>query len=195
MKKTCCFLASLLLVAWPLSGVAGWAVDSDRSSISYLSTKMTAAFRTVFESNRFKSFSGGVDDTGEAVLDIDLSSVDTGVQIRDERVREHVFDVRNHPRATIKLPVRELAERRHDAGYTQRVEATLTMRGVTREVRAEISVARVGDELVVQTTEPVLVNAVDYGMLDGFGRLKELVGLFNIPTTIPVSFKLVLVRQ
>ncbi len=187
-------VACVVLAALPLAAVADWVVARDRSAVTYLSSKMTATFQTVFENNRFNGFSGGINDAGEVMLDIDLNSVDTGVEIRDERIRQYVFDVAHHPRATVRLAVGAPAQH-YPPGRTQTVEAALTMRGVTRKVKGEISVARAGDSLVVQTTAPILVNAVDYGMLDGFGKLKELVGLFNIPATIPVSFKLVFVKR
>ena len=194
MKRTHCASVFLMLLVLPASGTAGWSADQDRSSVTYLSTKMTASFQTVFERNHFKRFSAAIDDAGEATLIIELNSVHTGVLIRDERIREHVFDTGNHPQATVKLPVGDLAKY-YPPGYTQMVNAKLAMRGAVQKVEGEVSIVYNGDDLMVQTTEPVLVNAVDYGMLDGFGKLKELVGLFNIPTTIPVSFKLVFVKK
>lgn len=183
----------LTFIVFPFSVAADWTLARDESSVSYLSSKMTAAFSTVFENNRFRVFSGAISDAGDVTLDIDLNSVDTGVPIRDERVKEHAFDAGRHPTATIKASVGPVDKRLF--GRTQTVEAALTMRGVTRQVRGEVSVTRDDGRLLVQTVSPIPLNAVDYGMAGGFEILKGLVKLFNIPTTIPVSFKLVFVKE
>ncbi len=187
--------AFFAFVAFPFTAAADWTVARDRSEITYLSSKMTGGFSTIFENNRFTNFSGDISDDGEVVLNIDVNSVDTGVAIRNERVIEHVFDAAKHPQATVTLSVGDATVKRYPPGYTRTVEASLTMRGVSRRVTGEVSVTQANDGLLVQTTSPILVNAVDYGMLDGFETLKDLVKLFNIPTTIPVSFKLVFVRR
>ena len=197
MKKArrvvACLVACLAPAALPFAAVADaakWVVVPERSEITYLSSKMTGNFSTVFENNRFTVFSGSISNAGEVKLEVDLNSVDTRVAIRDERVREHVFDVKNHPRATIGLSVGTVGDKPYPPGYTQKVEASLTMRGVTGRVGGEVSVVRTGDGLLVQTVSPILVNAADYGMTEGFETLKDLVKLFNVPTTIPVSLKL-----
>ncbi len=192
MKKArfiaACFVACL--AAAPLTVAAEWAVVPERSEITYLSSKMTGNFSTVFENNRFTVFSGSISAAGEVRLEVDLNSVNTGVAIRDERVKEHVFDVKNHPRAMIGLSVGAIGDKPYPPGYTQKVEASLTMRGVTGRVKGEVSVVRIGGGLLIQTVSPILVNAADYGVTEGFETLKDFVKLFNIPTTIPVSFKL-----
>ena len=191
MRATHIFFSLLLLAASPVYA-SDWMIDKDRSAITYLSTKMSGT-NTIFENNRFTNFSGEISRGGEVVLSIDLGSVVTGVAIRDERVKEHVFDVKNHPRATVKLSVGEFEAADYQSGRTQTVEASLTLRGVTHRVKGEVSVAWAGGDLLVQTQSPVLVDARGYGMLEGFEALKNIVQLSNIPTTIPVSFKLVFV--
>lgn len=183
-----CFAAGL--AAAPFTAFAGWTVVPERSELTYLSSKMTGNFSTVFENNRFTVFSGAVSAAGEVKLEVDLSSVNTGVAIRDERIKEFVFDVKNHPRATIGLSVGAIGDKPYPPGYTQKVEAALTMRGITGRVGGEVSVVRTGGGLLVQTVSPILINAADYGMFESFELLKDFVKLFNIPTTIPVSFKL-----
>ncbi len=191
MRAVCIFFSLLLLTASP-AYASDLVIDKDRSVITYLSTKMAGA-NTLFENNHFTDFSGEIGHDGEVVLVIALDSVVTGVAIRDERVKQHVFDVGNHPQASIKLSLGELRATDHRSGDTRTVEALLTMRGVTHPVKGEVSVAWIGDDLLVQTQSPVLVDARSYGMLEGFEALKNMVGLSNIPTTIPVSFKLVFV--
>ena len=186
------FLLPFFLLVASSVDASGWTVDKDRSAVTYLSTKMSGA-NTILENNRFTNFSGKIGNDGEVSLLIDLNSVATGVPIRDERVKQYVFDIRNHPQATVKLSVGEFKAADRRSGRTQTVEASLTMRGVTHRVRGEVSVAWAGDDLLVQTQSPVLVDASSYGMLEGFEALRNIMQLSNIPTTIPVSLKLVFV--
>ena len=195
MKQMQYIFISLLLMAFPLTSVAGWAIESNQSSITYLSSKLTGNLSTIFENNRFTNFSGTINDAGEVVLNIDMNSVDTGVAIRDERVKEHVFNVKQYPQATVKMSVKDLIVDCCEFGYTQMVEVLLSMRGVTKKIKGKVGVTRRDDRLLVQSVSPILINATDYGMLEGIQTIKELVKLVNIPTTIPVSFQLVFVKE
>ena len=105
------FLAAGLILLCAPAG-AGWTLDPERSSVTYLSSKMAAeSYAAIFEPNRFRRFSGGIGDDGEARVVIDLGSVDTGVERRDERVKEHVFMVAKHPQATVSLSLPRAARR------------------------------------------------------------------------------------
>ncbi|MDD9805865.1 MAG: YceI family protein [Gammaproteobacteria bacterium] len=192
------FLAAGLILLCAPAG-AGWTLDPERSSVTYLSSKMAAeSYAAIFEPNRFRRFSGGIGDDGEARVVIDLGSVDTGVEIRDERVKEHVFMVAKHPQATVSLSLPRAARRGMAPGETalHRLTATLAMRGQSHPLDAQVRVTGLGGgALLVETVEPVLLDAKAYGMLDGFETLKGLVGLFNIPTTIPVSLSAVFVKS
>ena len=193
-----CFLFLCLILSCAAAG-AGWTLDPERSSVTYLSSKMVAeSYAAIFEPNRFHRFSGVIGDDGEARVVIDLGSVDTGVEIRDERIREHVFMVARYPQATLSLSLPRAAQRGMAPGETalHRLSATLAMRGQSHSLDARVRVTGLDrGALMVETVEPVLLDAKAYGMLEGFQTLKGLVGLFNIPTTIPVSLSAVFVRS
>ena len=185
----------LLCLALSPGAFADWGLDAERSSITYLSSKIVAgAHVAIFEPNRFHRFEAAIADSGDAHVVIDLDSVDTGVAIRDERVKEHAFAVDRHPRATVSLSLPRATLRGLAAGDTSLhdLSAQLELRGQMRPVGAKVRVTGLGDGgLLVQTVEPILVDAKAYGMLDDFETLRALVGLFRIPTTIPVSVNLV----
>lgn len=192
------YLILLCLVLSP-GAFAGWKLDAARSSITYLSSKIVVGAHTaIFEPNRFHRFSGSIDDNGGVRVVIDLDSVDTGVALRDERVKEHAFAVARYPRATVSLPLPEAARRGLAPGGTalHDLSAELNLRGQTHPLSAKVRVTGLaGGGLLVQTVEPILVDAKAYGMLDGFETLRALVGLFKIPTTIPVSLNVVFVSS
>ena len=179
---------SLILFCLPVNA-ADWQLNSERSAISYLSSKQaTVETPLMFESNLFREFSGTINGT-QVELVVELDSLDTKVPIRNERVAEHVFLSKQYPQATVSATVDDIEQ----LSYARKqISATLTMRGQSRDLQAEVIIERSDPQtLRIQTTTPVLVDANAYGMLDGFATLKQLVGLMQIPTTIPVSLNLV----
>ena len=186
--KPLLIIYSLVLFCLP-AYAADWQLNPERSAISYLSSKQaTAETPLMFESNLFHEFSGTIDGA-QVELVVELDSLDTKVPIRDERVAEHVFLSKQYPQATVSATVDDIEQ----LSYARKqISATLTMRGQSRDLQAEVIIERSDPKtLRIQTTTPVLVDANAYGMLDGFAILKQLVGLMQIPTTIPVSLHLV----
>ena len=68
--------STLLILAAPLS-FAEWTLSPD-SSVKFLSTKNT----NITEVHEFTQVSGSVSDQGSAKIAIDLSSVETGIEIQ-----------------------------------------------------------------------------------------------------------------
>ncbi len=186
--KRLLIIYSLILFCLPVNA-ADWQLNRERSSISYLSSKQaTVETPLMFESNLFREFSGTIDGT-QVELVVELDSLDTKVPIRDERVAEHVFLSKQYPQAIVSATVDDIEQLSYES---KQISATLTMRGQSRDLQAEVIIERSDPKtLRIQTTTPVLVDANAYGMLDGFATLKQLVGLMQIPTTIPVSLHLV----
>lgn len=193
------FLPALLLMLLPALTAAAdvWKLDGEHSSLSYLSSKMLlGSFSTVFEQNHFRKISAEIQDDSTRLL-IDTASVETGVPIRDERVMQHVFESTKYPNAVVEV---KLGKNFVDglavgAVEVREVRADLRIKELSHPVAAKLSITRIDDDrLLLQTVEPILVDAVKYEMRDGFKVLAGLVELFRIPTTIPVSFKLVFVK-
>jgi polyisoprenoid-binding protein YceI len=120
----------------PLAG--SWEVDPTHSALEFVARY--AVFTLV--RGRFTSFSGTAvidplhpDATGVDV-EIDASSVDTAMGVRDEHLRsEEFFDVEHHPTISFRSRgVSVLAAGR----YTVRGE--LTIRGITQPVRLVVDV-------------------------------------------------------
>ena len=165
-----------------------WRLDNSESSLTYLSLKMSGE-RSIYENNRFKRIGGALGERGVSIT-VDLSSLDTKVAIRDERVLKHVFKTAEFPHARITGPkvnvpaVGETSERT--------VEMQLEIRGAAKPVSARVGVERTSDDtLVVQTIEPVLLDANQWALGEGFEILRDLVKLAHISTTVPVSFRFV----
>ncbi len=172
-----------------------YSVDSNRSSVSFVSTKAGAAgVGGVTETMRFTRYSGGLDAAGKVTLNIDLSSIDSGIEIRDDRMRTMLWNVKATPQAifTAQLPA-EALKQVSSSNQIVDVAGQLQMAGQTKPVAANLLVTNAGNgQLHVSTRMPVVINANDYGLKNGVEALREVVGLNFIGTAAPVSLSLTL---
>ncbi len=186
----------MLLTAFgtPTVCSADWILDNDASTLSFTSTKAG----TVAEVHTFGGLAGSIGPDGEASLLIDLDSVDTAIGIRDERMRELLFETSEYAVATVALTLAPdqldgLAPGQRESAA---VEAELQLHGVARPLTAQVSVARLGEErLLVATEVPLIINADDVGLAEGVERLRAIAGLSSISPAVPVTFVLVFERS
>lgn len=167
---------------------ANWLVDSDTSSIHFLSTKKS----TVTEAHEFEAFSGTLDEAGNLTLSIDLSSVETRIPIRNKRMKEHLFQVEQFATATVSGNVAKALKKLDKSSVTtQKVKATLSLHGVEKKLDAQVSLVKSADgSIVASTTAPILLSTEDFGLLGGVAKLQELAKLPSITPIVPVSFNL-----
>ena len=195
-------LASLLTLAAcgqtaadePASVIEGaWQVDSEASELSYVSIKADE----IAETNTFETVTGSVKGNGEATVEIDLSSVNTGVDIRNERMRDIFFSVADYPKATVTANVDPAAFEALAVGESTDVtlDGTLSLVGVEAPFQAEVSVTRAGPDRVIAVTDrPVIVEASRFELADELAQLQDLAGLNSITPVVPVTFSIAFTR-
>ena len=179
----------LLACAASAPAAADWMLDNDSSRISFVSTKAG----TAAEVHRFGTLDGRVDDDGNVTISIDLDSVDTAIPIRDERMREMLFETERYPTATLAATVDMAAVEALGPGEstTLTTEAQLMLHDTTVSLTVEIAVARLGQSrIMVASQKPMIVNASQVGLLEGVERLREVAGLPTISPAVPVTFVL-----
>lgn len=161
----------------------------EKSAIQFVSVKNSA----IAEVHHFGALNGSIDAQGRAVIEIPLASVDTLIEIRNERMRELFFETASFPTATIEADIdRALIDSLGDGGYlATQVLLRLKLHGETRMIDAAVSVARLGEELHVTTLKPIILNVGDFKLVDGVQRLREIAGLQSIATAVPVTARLV----
>jgi polyisoprenoid-binding protein YceI len=172
---------------------SAWALDPAGSRLAYVSIKAGE----VAENNRFERLSGSVAADGTASLDIDLASVETGVDIRNERMREIFFGVAENPKATVtaRLDPAAFAGLAVGQSLTRPLKAAVTLKGATGEVETEVLVTRVtADRVTVVPTAPVIVSTDMFGLTDELGELRALAELPSITPAVPVTFTLAFIR-
>jgi polyisoprenoid-binding protein YceI len=194
-------IASLGLIACTTgptanSSAQNWAIDSDQSTLNFVTTKAgQQGVAGISETQSFKRYSGGIDQNGKIMLNIDLASVDTGVEIRDERMRTMLWNVKATPQATFtaQLPADALKSVGSTGVQNIELNGQLQMGGQTKPVIANVRVSKLAnDQLLVVTRNPILINANDYGLRPGVEALREVMGLNFLAGSAPVSFTLVL---
>ncbi|CTQ48891.1 YceI family protein [Jannaschia donghaensis] len=182
---------TLALVALP--AFADWTLDGDRSTLGFVTTKNGDAS----EAHMFSGLSGTVTDDGGADVTIPLASVETFIDIRNERMRDILFRVADFPAATISAQIDMQLFGAMAAGdrMTQEIEITVAANGTEAEYFGDVSVTRISDTLVaVSTARPFIVNARDLGYEDGLAQLQEIASLDAISPAVPVTFDLIFAR-
>lgn len=177
----------LALVAASSVARADWQVQPE-SRVGYVSIKQNA----VAENNRFTGVSGSIAADGSVVVAIDLSSVDTGVDIRNQRMQSMFFEVAAFPeaRVTAQLDPVDVAQLAAGAPMERELMLTVDLHGMAVEVPARLRALKVNDVLYVQTLEPVLLSAGSFGLEDGVAGLQAVAGLAAVSRAVPVFIDL-----
>ena len=165
----------------------------DESSLSFVSTKN----EHISEIQQFTSLKGEFNPEGELQIEIDLASIDSGIKIRDTRMREKLFLVDKFPSAnlTAQLPESVLRLAKGNS-ILLTLPAELNIMGISKTISTTIQVTRKADNGIVATsTRPILISATDFGLTSGIEILQKLAGLSGIGLIVPVNFNLVFVAH
>jgi len=186
-------VSAVIFTAMLPAAHAGWSLDNDSSQLNFVSVKADK----VAEVHTFKTLSGKVDDAGYVEIAIDLTSVDTNIAIRDERMKEFLFETERFAVAVLTAQVDADAVAELAVGSTQAlsVEGELTLHGQSEPVTLALNVVRLSDsELLAISSQPVIINAGSFDLADGVEKLREIAGLPSISTAVPVTFSLTFKR-
>ena len=176
-------------LSWSGAAWAGAVLDGAGSGIQFVSVKNDA----VAEVHDFPNLGGAIGEDGSVTVRIPLADVETNIPIRNERMREMLFEVASFPTATIgaKVDLAALRAMRPGDYAALGVSFELSLHGKVQTLRATVGVTRLGDGVRIATLKPVIVNAASFGLADGVERLREVVGLGSIATAVPVTAQLV----
>jgi polyisoprenoid-binding protein YceI len=184
------FLLGTSLLAAAVSANADWQLDAAASSLYYVTSKASA----VSEVNSFATLGGAIDAQGKATLGIDLASVQTSIEIRDQRMREIVFQTAQFPQATVTLQVDTAALDAMAAGSSTTISSTasLDLHGMSQELAVDLNIIKLdADSIQVQNVKPLIVAAGSFGLAEAVEQLREIAGLPAINPNVVVDFALV----
>lgn len=191
-------LTASLIMSTAVSAQASWTLDSDASQLNFQSTKMSKDGASTVEQHAFDSWRARVNDAGQLSVEIDLDSADTGIEIRDQRVSEKLFEAGGYPLAVLTASLDMPTLKVMEPGDTQHVslEGQLTLHDSTQTLPVSLQVTRLqGERWLVQTDAPVMVDASQFSLVDGIRTLRDLAGLGNIATQVPVSVKAIMTQE
>ncbi|MHC9038254.1 YceI family protein, partial [Cobetia marina] len=76
------------------------------------------------------------------------------------------------------------------------LEGQLTLHDSTQTLPVSLQVTRLqGERWLVQTDAPVMVDASQFSLVNGIRTLRDLAGLGNIATQVPVSVKAIMTQE
>ncbi|MDA0791594.1 MAG: YceI family protein [Proteobacteria bacterium] len=186
-------LVPCLVLSGPVAN-ADWVLDSDGSTLNFSSIKNGA----VVEPHLFAELGGKVDSSGAARVEVTLGSVDTMIPIRDERLREILFEVTRFPMAVFEteVPAAQFIELAVGESVDYQLQGKLNLHGAIAEVSVPVRVTKTGATTVsVSSQRPLVVSAGAFGLVEGLEALRKIAGLDAITPMVPVSFSLVFVRD
>ncbi|MDG2176242.1 MAG: YceI family protein [Gammaproteobacteria bacterium] len=168
---------------------AGWTLDGNNSSLYYVTSKAAA----LSELNSFTRLAGEIRDDGSARVIIGLESVDTAIDIRNERMRDIVFHVENNERSNISINTDIAILNTLDAGESISATYDAVIELIGEEQTLPVNVVITGLEnrgLLVTLARPLIVNVALFGLADEIEQLREIAGLPSINNNIVVDFTL-----
>jgi polyisoprenoid-binding protein YceI len=189
MRIISTFILSLSLLLLAAPAYSAWQLDSKNSSLTFVSIKKG----TVAESHSFKEFTGIINNSGLVNVTIDLSSVDTNIAIRDQRMAEFLFETATFAQASFSAQLNRVDIDAITIGSSQKMSLTgsLNLHGQQQELTLNVMVAKLsGNHMLVSTLKPAIIKAEDFALVAGINKLKSLANLPSIAYAVPVSFVL-----
>ncbi len=166
-----------------------WQLTAEQSTLSFVTTKN----KTITEEHSIKFQQGQINKNLAFKATIDLNTVDTQIPIRDQRMRDILFETKTFPMATVSAQV----PLNLDLKVSQNVVIpfTLNLHGSEQQFDTEVVIQPVNDQLVVVNYEPIMVNAKDFALDGGINQLTKIAGLQSINYEVLVDFKLTFEKQ
>lgn len=168
---------------------AQWSLDNDASQLSFVSVKAD----NVAEVHTFDLMTGSINAAGDVAISIELASVNTMIDIRNERMQTMLFETAMFPNATIsaRADVAAINAMMPGTSTVAAMEFSLTLHGASNSYTADVMLTRLTDGVVATTLKPVIVTADSFALVAGVERLREVAGLTRISNAVPVSFTVV----
>ncbi len=186
--KTLLYFWVLFLFSTPV--FPDWNLVNEESRLNFISIKAS----DIAEIHTFKELSGSVKDNGQAQVVINLSSLETLIPIRNERMGNLLFETKVYPVASFKLKLDLQTFLLTEVGKSSDVthRGVLKLKGKQFTMPVKISVTRLSDQsFLVKSSEPLLLNADSLGLSDGIESLRVIAGLPSISKSVPVTFSLI----
>jgi len=189
MKLASSLLLPLLLAS--ASSFADWTLNNEKSNLNFISVKKSA----IVEVHHFKTLTGTVEDkSGKTSVEIDLTSPETMIPIRNDRLQSMLFQTDLYPKAiiTANVDTKKVSQLKLGQSLQYKQTLTLDLHGIKNEFVADVQVTKLmANAINVSSVKPVVLNAADFKLVEGINALRDIAGLPSITTQVPVTFNLV----
>lgn len=180
--------SALAIIFAGMANAETWTLDGEASHLAFGSIKKDK----IGEVNSFSGLKGTVDADGKADVTIDLTTLETNIDIRNERMLEHVFKGAGEAQLTAQLDMDEVKGLAVGEMAVVDVEGALSLLGVSTELDLEMVVVRLAENKVMAlSNDMVFVGTEELGVTAGIDKLMELAKLPGITRTSPVTLRLV----
>lgn len=171
------------------SAFAQWTLNNDNSQLSFVSIKAG----NIGEVHKFGQLTGELTTEGQLTVEVELASVDTLIPIRDDRMQQLLFETDIFPKATFTASIDMAEVNAVEVGSSKALDISgdLKIRDRTTSISPKVMVTRIAEGAVlVNTLQPLLLNADAVGLTEGVEKLREIAGLPSISSAVPVTFVL-----
>lgn len=187
------YIHKLLLITAGLaiSGItfADLKLDPSQSQVNFMSIKN----EHISEIHSFDQFTGSLSDEGELSIRIDLTSVNTLIPIRNERMQKMLFNITDFASASFSASV-DKSLIKLSAGQHKQVSiaGNLLIKGTSVPTTFKVLIVGLGDgKLSATTTQPTSISASSFKLDAGITALQEIAMLQSISKTVPLTFSVV----
>ncbi|PVZ65004.1 YceI family protein [Pelagibaculum spongiae] len=173
---------------------AQWLVENTESRVSFITTKV----ENVAEVHRFNQVEGELNEQGTFSLNIPLESVDTAIEIRDQRMRDLLFEIVKFPKLKLsaKIAPGSIEQLAVGDSVSHTIEADVLLHGQKAMVKFDVLISKLTEnKILVNSLQPVVINASVFNLYDGVEKLRKIAGLPSVSKAVPVSFVLSLHQQ
>lgn len=168
-----------------------WTIDNETSHLHFVSVKNN----TIGEVSTFETLKGHLSGNGQFALEILLDSVNTGIEIRDQRMKEHLFDSKTNVAFIVNgsFDLAKIEDQKAGNSSQHTLEATIQLGSDTVDIKAPVTIQTLADhQLRVTSVSPVVISTSSLKLDVGVDKLKSLAGLRSIDRVVPVTFDLYL---
>jgi len=177
---------------------ARWLLDSTTSTFNFVTVKKNTAGVETPESMTFTQLQGTVSATGQATLTIPLASVSSGVDLRNERLQDILFEAQYLPSLhfTTQLDLAAIDALAAGSTSVQSLTGNLVLHGIVKSIAFDALVVKHANNSVsFSPRKPIVINSADFDLNAGVEALRAVMTLTSIGEKVPVYFKLFLNRD
>jgi len=191
MTKLLTTAAAIIALSTTGALAQNWKLDSETSHLAFGSVKNSY----IGEVHTFSGLTGSATRDGAVEIEIPLASLQTNIDIRNERMTEHVFAFAPNASITAQIDMDAVDGLRPGEATIMELDAVLTLGGNDVDLYTNVFVMRTsGRSVMVSTNDMILVDTDTMGVDGGIDMLQQLANLDSITRVTPITARFIFER-